>query len=134
MAEDERSMLNRIIGRVDDRCDHCRQDVHREPVLGCDGAPMSDLTFDAVDYLHAFADDASGCTPTASKSIHAIAGDYERLLAELQRTENDLAVAVQEARFARETLQAYHSQGPYSEMATQILHQWASLNEDGVWP
>jgi hypothetical protein len=44
---------------------------------------MSDLTFDAVDYLHAFADDATGCTPTASKSIHAIADDYERLLAEL---------------------------------------------------
>jgi hypothetical protein len=44
---------------------------------------MSDLTFDVVDYLHAFADDATGCTPTASKSIHAIADDYERLLAEL---------------------------------------------------
>lgn len=50
---------------------------------------MSDLTFDAVDYLHAFADDATGCTPTASKSIHAIADDYERLLVELDRLRAD---------------------------------------------
>lgn len=30
MSGDERSMLNRIIGRVDDRCDHCGQGVHRD--------------------------------------------------------------------------------------------------------
>lgn len=50
---------------------------------------MSDSTFDAVDYLHAFADDATGCTPTASKSVHAIAADYKRLLAELQHLRAD---------------------------------------------
>jgi len=51
------------------------------------------LTFDAVDYLHAFADDATGCTITASKTIHSIADDYERLLAEVDRLRNRLNAA-----------------------------------------
>jgi hypothetical protein len=50
--------------------------------------------FDAVDYLHCFADDAYGCAISASKTIHAIAD-------ELGRMEVDLTVAVAEAQRAR---------------------------------
>lgn len=47
---------------------------------------------------------------------------------EIRQLESDLAVAVHEARMARDTLIAYHLEGPMSKRAAKIIDEWADLN------
>jgi len=43
---------------------------------------MSD--FDFADYLHCFADDATGCTVSAAQTVHACAREITRLQKEVE--------------------------------------------------
>jgi hypothetical protein len=97
------------------------------------------LDFDAVDYLHCFADDATGCTVSASKTIHSIADSYAAQAAEIARLRAQLAEGTMNKGRIDVTLATSPpvdnpADGPYARGAAAGSRLAARLRDRADWP